>query len=124
MKRTITFLTSLAIIIMTVLSLTHINSPVRLFMGETTLDVIGRLLVLVGLAALAVTNRPRSLALRGALGAIGLAILMVALSEIFSYRLAIFDGLVYLIGATSLLIESLEPSASIASDQISRARTT
>ena len=109
MKRAITLLTSLAIIVMTIATLANINTAIRLFMGETTLDIVGRLIVLVGLVALAFTNRPRTIALRGALGAIGLAVLTVALYETFNYQLAMLDGLVYFIGATSLLIEALEP---------------
>ncbi len=111
MKRAITILTSLAIIIMTVLPLAHINTPIRLFMGETTLDMAGRLFVLVGLIALSLTWRPRSVAVRAVLGVIGGGVLMIALSEMFEYRLAIFDALIYLVGAASLLIEALEPAS-------------
>ena len=111
MKRAITILTSLAIVIMTIVSLADINTAIRLFMGESTQDMIGRLIVLIGLVGLALTHRPRTIDMRAALGVIGVAVLTLALSETFSYHLAMFDGMVYFIGATSLLIEALEPSA-------------
>ena len=110
MKRAITILTSLAIVIMTIVSLADINTAIRLFMGESTQDMIGRLVVLIGLVGLALTHRPRTIGMRAALGVIGVAVLTLALSETFSYHLAMFDGMVYFIGATSLLIEALEPS--------------
>lgn len=109
MKRIITIFGSLAIIVMTIVSIFHLHMAFNLFMGEGTLDIIGRLLVLVGMVTLAFFRRPRSQLVRGGLGAVGMVVLSVALAETFSYQLAIFDGLIYFIGATFLLIEALEP---------------
>lgn len=111
MNRTIIVLTGLVIIIMTALSITRIDTPVQLFMGATIFDFTGRLAVLVGLVALALTHRPRTSVQRTALGMLGLIVLTIAFSEVFSYRLALFDGLVYFIGATSLFIEAIEPAS-------------
>ena len=109
MKRAITMLTILAIIIVSGISLSQVHTPAQLFIGVTVYDSIGRLAVLAGLVSILVIHRPRTATQRTALGVIGLVVFVVAMTEIFGDRLALFDGMIYFIGATSLLIEALEP---------------
>ena len=110
MKSLIILLTGLSVIIMSGISLGNNEGILRLLMGNTEFDFVARIVILVGLIALLVTSRPRSVALRSTFALAAIVIFTGVAIQFFSYQLLLFDAGLYIIAGIALLIEALEPN--------------
>ena len=110
MKSLIILLTGLSVIIMSGISLGNNEGILRLLMGNTEFDFVARIIVLVGMIALLVTSRPRSVALRSTFALAAIVIFTGVAVQFFNYQLLLFDAGLYVIAGIALLIEALEPN--------------
>lgn len=108
MKRILTLGTIAALTVMIITALSGTDTGFSLFMNTGIEHTIARAVLIVGLAGIAVTARPRSRLFRTTLGIVSAMVIMFTLIQTLNYNLGLLDTVVYFLGGLLLSIESLE----------------
>lgn len=111
MKKVLILGTIAALFVMIITAFTGNETGFSLFMNMSLEHNIARIVLAVGLAAIAMTARPRSKALRTALGFISVLVIVFTATQTLNYTLGMLDAVVYFLGGLLLSIESLEAEA-------------
>lgn len=109
MKKTLTVGTILVLVSMILGTLFSAQTGFNLIMSDAPVHGVARAVLVVALLAILLTARPRHQHVRVALGVVAAGVAGFALSQTAKYSLMLMDSLMYMLAATIMMIEAIEP---------------
>ncbi len=113
MKNILTIGTIGTLAIMLFASLFGIETGFTLFMGQGVEHNIARVALIISLAVIMLTSRPRSSSVRSALAVVSVGVTVFALMLTADYSLQLFDTLAYFLAAVLTMVEALETEETV-----------
>lgn len=108
MKKVLTIGTISVLIAQIFTSVAGVETGFSLLMGTSLAHDIARVVLVVALIAIAVTVRPRSQMLRGALAFVAVSMSVFTIAQTMSYGFLMLDAMTYILAATLIMIEAIE----------------